>query len=37
VLQLPERIEFIDDIPLTKVNKADKKALKEDITRKLGM
>lgn len=36
VLQLPERLEFIDSIPLTKVGKADKKALKEDIQRKLG-
>jgi 2,3-dihydroxybenzoate-AMP ligase len=36
VLQLPERLEFIDSIPLTKVGKADKKALKEDITKKLG-
>lgn len=31
VLQLPERIEFIEDIPLTKVGKADKRALREDI------
>ncbi|OGP62940.1 MAG: hypothetical protein A2169_14075 [Deltaproteobacteria bacterium RBG_13_47_9] len=37
VLQLPERIEFIDNVPLTKVGKADKKILKEDIQRKLGM
>jgi 2,3-dihydroxybenzoate-AMP ligase/mycobactin salicyl-AMP ligase len=37
VLQLPERVEFIDSIPLTKVGKADKKALKEDIQGKLGM
>ncbi len=37
VLQLPERVEFIDTIPLTKVGKADKKALKEDIQKKLGM
>jgi 2,3-dihydroxybenzoate-AMP ligase/mycobactin salicyl-AMP ligase len=35
VLQLPERLEIIDSIPLTKVGKADKKALKEDIQRKL--
>jgi non-ribosomal peptide synthetase component E (peptide arylation enzyme) len=35
VLQLPERIEFIDAIPLTKVGKADKRALKEDIVRRL--
>jgi non-ribosomal peptide synthetase component E (peptide arylation enzyme) len=37
VLQLPERIEFIDSIPLTKVGKADKRALKEDINKRLGM
>jgi 2,3-dihydroxybenzoate-AMP ligase/mycobactin salicyl-AMP ligase len=37
VLQLPERIEFIDSIPLTKVGKADKRALKEDIKSRLGM
>jgi len=37
VLQLPERIEFIDAIPLTKVGKADKKALREDIKKRLGI
>ena len=37
VLQLPERVEFIDAIPLTKVGKADKLALKEDIKKKLGL
>ena len=37
VLQLPERLEIIDAIPLTKVGKADKKALKEDIRIKLGL
>jgi 2,3-dihydroxybenzoate-AMP ligase len=37
VLQLPERLEFIESIPLTKVGKADKKVLKEDIQRKLGL
>ncbi|MFC1991683.1 (2,3-dihydroxybenzoyl)adenylate synthase [Chloroflexota bacterium] len=31
VLQLPERIKFIDGIPLTKAGKADKGALREDI------
>jgi len=36
VLQLPERLELIDSIPLTKVGKADKKVLKEDIQQKLG-
>ena len=37
VLQLPERVEVIDAIPLTKVGKADKKVLKEDIQRKLSL
>jgi 2,3-dihydroxybenzoate-AMP ligase len=36
LLQLPERIEFIDAMPLTKVGKVDKKALHEDINRRLG-
>jgi 2,3-dihydroxybenzoate-AMP ligase/mycobactin salicyl-AMP ligase len=36
VLQLPERIEFIEEIPLTKVGKADKEALREDIRKRLG-
>jgi 2,3-dihydroxybenzoate-AMP ligase len=31
VFQLPERIEFIDHMPLTKVGKTDKKALREHI------
>jgi 2,3-dihydroxybenzoate-AMP ligase len=35
VLQLPERLEIIESIPLTKIGKADKKVLKEDIKRKL--
>lgn len=35
-LQLPERIEFIDAIPLTKVGKADKKTLRDDIKKRLG-
>lgn len=35
VLQLPERIEFIDEVPLTKVGKPDKKPLREDIRKKL--
>jgi 2,3-dihydroxybenzoate-AMP ligase len=35
VMQLPERVELIDAIPLTKIGKADKKALKEDIVKKL--
>ena len=37
VLQMPERVEFIDSIPLTKVGKVDKRALKEDIGKKLGL
>jgi 2,3-dihydroxybenzoate-AMP ligase len=37
VLQLPERIELIRQIPLTKVGKADKKALQADIRKRLGM
>ena len=36
VLQLPERIEVTDSIPLTKVGKVDKKALREDIKKRLG-
>jgi 2,3-dihydroxybenzoate-AMP ligase len=36
VMQLPERVEFIERIPLTNIGKADKKALKEDIVKKLG-
>jgi len=36
VMQLPERLEIIDRIPLTGVGKADKKVLKEDIRKKLG-
>jgi len=36
VLQLPERIEFIDAIPLTRIGKQDKKALREDIKLRMG-
>ena len=36
VLQLPERIEFIDSLPLTKAKKLDKRALEKDIRKKLG-
>lgn len=37
VNQLPERIEFVDSIPYTKVGKeADKKALRMDIKRRMG-
>jgi len=35
VLQLPERIEFIEAMPFTKAEKVDKKFLREDIERKL--
>ena len=35
VLQLPERIEFVDEIPLTKAGKMDKSALVKDITEKV--
>ncbi|MBW2207686.1 MAG: AMP-binding protein [Deltaproteobacteria bacterium] len=35
VLQLPERVEFIDAMPLTKANKLDKRALEEDIKKKI--
>lgn len=35
VMQLPERIEFVEAMPLTNVGKADKKKLKEDIEVKL--
>jgi len=35
VLQLPERLEVIDSIPLTHIGKADKKVLKADMHRSL--
>jgi non-ribosomal peptide synthetase component E (peptide arylation enzyme) len=35
VQQLPERIEFIEDLPVTKVGKVDKKVLREDIKKRL--
>ena len=35
VQQLPERIEFVESLPATKVGKIDKKALREDIKKKL--
>ena len=35
VLLLPERIEFVNDIPLTKAGKPDKKLLRADIQGKL--
>ena len=37
VLQLPERIEFIESLPLTKAKKTDKRALEADIRRKPGV
>ena len=37
VLQLPERIEFIEKMPLTKAAKLDKQALRRDIEKKLGV
>ena len=35
VQQLPERIEFLEELPTTKVGKVDKKALREDIKKRL--
>jgi non-ribosomal peptide synthetase component E (peptide arylation enzyme) len=35
VLQFPERMEFIEDMPLTKAEKVDKRVLIEDIKRKI--
>ncbi|MFC1822253.1 AMP-binding protein [Thermodesulfobacteriota bacterium] len=35
VLQLPERIEFIDAMPYTKAQKLDKRKLREDIEKKI--
>jgi non-ribosomal peptide synthetase component E (peptide arylation enzyme) len=35
VLQLPERIEFVDNMPMTEAGKTNKKLLKEDIKKKL--
>jgi len=35
VLQLPERIEFLEAMPLTKAGKLDKRVLREDIASKL--
>jgi non-ribosomal peptide synthetase component E (peptide arylation enzyme) len=37
VMQLPERMEFVDAIPLTKIGKADKKMLKEEIAKRLAV
>ena len=35
VLYLPERIEFVESLPLTAAEKIDKKSLREDIDKKL--
>jgi len=35
VLQFPERIEFIQDMPLTAAEKIDKKVLRADVDEKL--
>jgi 2,3-dihydroxybenzoate-AMP ligase len=35
VQQLPERIEFVTEMPMTKVGKIDKKVLREDITKRI--
>ena len=35
VLHLPERIEFVESMPLTKTGKVDKRFLREDIKRKI--
>lgn len=37
VLNLPERIEFVDEIPLTKAGKADKRFLRADIRRRMDL
>ena len=37
ILQLPERIEFIKEIPLTKVGKTDKKFLRDDIKKRMAI
>jgi 2,3-dihydroxybenzoate-AMP ligase/mycobactin salicyl-AMP ligase len=35
VLYLPERIEFVEELPLTKVGKLDKKRLREEIRKRI--
>ena len=35
VLQLPERIEFLDEMPFTGADKVNKRALQDDIKKKL--
>lgn len=37
VLQLPEHIVFVESLPLTNVGKADKKALRADIRKRMGL
>ncbi len=36
-LLIPERFEFVEDLPLTQAGKHDKKNLREDIKRKMGL
>jgi len=36
-LLIPERFEFVNDLPMTEAGKHDKKALREDIKRKIGL
>jgi non-ribosomal peptide synthetase component E (peptide arylation enzyme) len=36
-LLIPERFELVEDLPLTQAGKHDKKALREDIKRKIGL
>ncbi|MCL2670051.1 MAG: hypothetical protein FWE89_05135, partial [Syntrophaceae bacterium] len=36
VLHLPERIEMIESMPLTKADKIDKEVLRQDIGKKIG-
>jgi non-ribosomal peptide synthetase component E (peptide arylation enzyme) len=35
VQQLPEKVEFVNDMPMTKVGKIDKKVLREDIRKRI--
>ena len=35
-LLIPERFEFVDALPMTEAGKHDKKALRQDIKRKIG-
>ena len=36
-LLIPERFEFVDSLPMTQAGKHDKKALREDMKRKIGL